>query len=293
VLLWSGADYGLWRSVLESEPATPPEAVRKLGQMLGFCQDAVCRHAALVRYFGQEYRAPGCGACDVCLGEIAADDDSPAIARKVLAGVAALRGRFGASHVADVLAGAATERIRALGHDRLPAHGALGDVARQQVRAWIDQLVGQGHLARSGGDYPTVSLTPSGARVLRGEAESGPLSRPAPTARAARRERGGRDGAERSSAAAGPAERAAAGRGPADRDLFEALRVVRRALAEERGVPPYVIFSDASLREMASGKPLTPAELLEVKGVGEWKCREFGERFLTAIRAHVGSAGDD
>jgi len=275
VLLWSGADYGLWRSVLESEPATPPEAVRKLGQILGFCQDAVCRHRALVGYFGQAYAPPGCGACDVCLGEIAVADDSPAIARKILAGVAALRGRFGAGHVAEVLAGASTERIRALGHDRLAVHGTLGDVDRRQIRAWIDQLLGQGHLERAGGEYPTVGLAPSGARIVRGEAEGGPLSRPRRRPRAP---------AAGCAAPPGPAPR-----GPADRDLFEALRGVRRALAEERGVPPYVIFSDASLRDMASARPPTPAALLAVKGVGEWKCREFGERFLAAIRAHAES----
>ena len=90
--------------------------------------------------------------------------------------------------------------------------------------------------------------------------------------------------------ASGSAPPALVPRDPEDRDLFEALRVVRRALAEERGVPPYVIFSDASLRDMASAQPLTPVALLEVKGVGEWKCREFAERFLAAIRAHVESA---
>ena len=289
VLLWSGADYGLWRSVLESEPATPPEAVRKLGQILGFCQDAVCRHRALVGYFGQAYAPPGCGACDVCLGEIAVADDSPAIARKILAGVAALRGRFGAGHVAEVLAGASTERIRALGHDRLAVHGTLGDVDRQQIRAWIDQLLGQGHLERSGGEYPTVGLTPSGARIVRGEAEAGPLSRPRRPAAVARGGPGGPGRRPRAPAASGAAPLGLAPRGPEDRDLFETLRAVRRALAEERGVPPYVIFSDASLRDMAGAQPLTPAALLEVKGVGEWKCREFGERFLAAIRAHVES----
>jgi len=289
VLLWSGADYGLWRSVLESEPATPPEAVRKLGQILGFCQDAGCRHRALVGYFGQEYTPPGCGACDVCLGEIAVADDSPAIARKILAGVAALRGRFGAGHVAEVLAGASTERIRALGHDRLAVHGTLGDVDRQQIRAWIDQLLGQGHLERAGGEYPTVGLTPSGARIVRGEAEAGPLSRPRRPAAVARGGPGGPGRRPRAPAASGAAPLGLAPRGPEDRDLFETLRAVRRALAEERGVPPYVIFSDASLRDMAGAQPLTPAALLEVKGVGEWKCREFGERFLAAIRAHVES----
>ncbi|MBI1846902.1 MAG: DNA helicase RecQ [Candidatus Rokubacteria bacterium] len=269
LLLWSGADYGLWKSVLEREGGPPPGAVRKLGEMLGFCQDPVCRHRALVTYFGQDHAPGPCGACDVCLGEIETAPDGAAIATRVLAGVAALRGRFGAGHVADVLTGASTERIRTLQHDRLEAYGALREASKQDVRTWIDQLLGQGHVERSDGEYPTVTLTASGARILRGEEAPGPLTRPRKTARAA------------------PAGAGAAERGPENRVLFETLRGVRRGLAEARGVPPYVVFSDASLRDMARLKPVSPATFLQVKGVGEWKCAEFGDAFLAAIRTHV------
>ena len=169
LLLWSGADYGLWKSVLEAEAAVAPGALRKLGQMLGFCQDVVCRHRALLSYFG-ETAAPGsCGACDVCLGEVAAADDGPQIAARILSGAAELRGRFGATHLADVLTGAATEKIRGMRHERLGCYGALTSASKSEVRTWIDQLIGQGLLSRSDGEYPTVTLTAQGARVLRGE----------------------------------------------------------------------------------------------------------------------------
>jgi ATP-dependent DNA helicase RecQ len=271
LLLWSGADYALWKSVLESEAPAGAGALRKLGEMFAFCQNAVCRHRALATYFGQDYPATRCGACDVCLGEVASVEHAQEIAVKILRAVAQLRGRFGATHVADVLAGASTDRIRASRHEQLDSYGALRDATRHDVRAWIDQLLGQGFVARSDGEYPTVTLTARGAQVLRGETTAGPLSR---VARPVRSDR---------------ARLAATGSAPgllgaADRALFEVLRQARRQLAEERGVPPYIIFSDATLREIARLRPATREELLRVKGIGEWKCNEFGPRFLSAIR---------
>ena len=277
LLLHSGADYGLWRSVLGD--AAPPGALAKLGEMYAFCQSAVCRHRALVTYFGQPYEPPTCGACDVCLGETAAGGDTGEVAARILRAAAELRGRFGATHVADVLCGASTARIAQLGHQRLAAYGSLREEKRAQVRAWIDQLTAQGHLARSDDDYPTLAITPRGAAVLRGEATAAPLSSMvAPRAPA------------RTSAtpAAAPGARSAATAGEgadvADETVFEALRRLRRTIADERGVPPYVIFSDASLREMARARPASLGELREVKGVGDWKLETFGDRFLAAVR---------
>ena len=287
LLLWSGGDYGLWKSILEAEAAVAPGAMRKLGQMLAFCQDVSCRHRALLSYFGERSEPGRCEACDVCLGEVAAAADSPQIAARILAGAAELRGRFGATHMADVLTGAATEKIRAMRHDRLGCYGALAEASKSEVRTWIDQLMGQGLLSRTDGEYPTVALTASGARVLRGEDAAGPLSRvPRPTTRARgpARDRGTPASEE------GPIQGDSAGEAY-DRGLFEALRTLRRALAEERGVPPYIVFSDVSLRDMARRRPTTPAEFLAVKGVGEWKAGEFGPRFLAAIRDHAATAG--
>jgi ATP-dependent DNA helicase RecQ len=285
LLLWSGADYGLWRSILEAEAAVAPGAMRKLGQMLAFCQEVRCRHGALLAYFGEVAPAVSCGACDVCLGEVAAADDGPQIAARILAGAAELRGRFGGAHLADVLTGAATEKIRSMRHERLGCYGGLPGASKSEVRTWIDQLIGQGLLARTDGEYPTVTITARGARVLRGEEQAGPLSR-AP--RPPRPRPGLRDPGETRSRADGD--------GPSladayDGELFEALRTLRREIAQERGVPSYIVFGDVSLRDMARRRPTTPAAFREVKGVGEWKAEEFGPRFLAAIRAHVERAG--
>ena len=279
LLLWSGADYGLWKSIQDAEANAAPGAMRKLGQMLGFCQDVVCRHRGLLTYFGETPEPGRCDACDVCLGEVAAADDSAQIAARILAATAEMRGRFGGAHVADVLTGAATEKIRSMRHDRLTAYGALREASKSEVRAWIDQLIGQGLLARTDAEYPTVALTAAGARVLRGEEVAGPLSR------AARPVRSRGEKPARNDVPAG------SGSGEAyDRALFETLRGVRRAIAQERGVPPYLVFSDVTLREMARRRPTLPHEFLDVKGVGEWKADEFGAQFLAAIRAHLEAA---
>ena len=291
LLLWSGADYGLWKSIQEGESAAAPGAMRKLGQMLGFCQDVACRHRALLAYFGEASEPGRCDACDVCLGEVAAADDGAQIASRILAGAAELRGRFGGAHLADVLTGAATEKIRGMRHDRLTAYGSMTQASKSEVRAWIDQLIAQGLLARTEAEFPTVTVTAAGARVLRGEEEAGPLSRAAKPTRVRGAGRG---------AAARRDEDASGGEGGRDdgapgevydRALFEMLRGVRRSIAQERGVPPYLVFSDVSLRDMARRRPTLPHEFLEVKGVGEWKADELGTRFLAAIRAHMETTG--
>src|SRR5439155_171579 len=122
----------------------------------------VDRHRALVTYFGQPYERDPCGACDVCLGEIVAGDAGTGGATRLLEAVDTLRGRFGATHVVDVLVGAATARMAQLGHDRLDVYGVLRGEKKGQVRAWIDQLLAHGLLARTDDEYPTVTLTAEG-----------------------------------------------------------------------------------------------------------------------------------
>jgi ATP-dependent DNA helicase RecQ len=294
LLLVSGGDYGLWKSVLASEGGEPPPgALRKLGEMYAFCQQTVCRHRALVTYFGQPYERDDCGACDVCLGETVAGDAGTGAAARLLEAVDALRGRFGATHVVDVLVGAATARIAQLGHDRLGAYGVLRGEKKGQVRAWIDQLVAHGLLARTDDEYPTVTLTAEGRAVLRGDASAPALSSvrvvtPAGPQSAAARESAAAPG----SAGRDESSRAVVDASGYDRVLFDELRALRRRLAEERGVPPYLIFSDASLRDMARLRPVTLEQFREVKGVGDWKLETFGERFLVAIRRAVAGVPD-
>ena len=273
LLLHSGGDFGLWRSILMAEGLPAPGALPKLGEMYDYCQGAVCRHRFLVEYFGQTYRADRCGACDVCLGEIAVEDGSAALALQILACVSELGERFGADYVADVLRGAETARIAARRHNRLDAYGALRQHPKATVRNWIEQLEGQGCLSRDEGEYPTLNVTARGRRVLRGE-DAAPLLRT--VARPAR-------------VAPSRPTRPATPPGPgrtSDEELFETLRALRRTMAEERGIPPYLIFSDASLREMARERPTTEDAFLQIKGVGLRKLQELGPRFLACLREH-------
>jgi ATP-dependent DNA helicase RecQ len=276
LLLYSGGDFGLWRSILLAEGLPAPGALPKLGEMYDYCQSAGCRHRLLVEYFGQSYGAARCGACDVCLGEVAAEEGSAALARQILACVVELEQRFGAEHVADVLRGADTARIARLGHDRLDSYGLLRMHPKTAVRNWIAQLEGQGCLAREESEYPTLSVSAQGHRVLRGEETVSLLRTVAPV---------------RPLRPARPTVVPVPGRGTDDEDLFEALRALRRSMAEERGIPPYLIFSDASLREMARERPVSDEAFLQIKGVGLRKLAELGPRFLACIREHSGGAG--
>jgi ATP-dependent DNA helicase RecQ len=180
--------------------------------------------------------------------------------------------------VADVLRGAETARIARMRHDRLEAYGLLRQIPKSTVRNWIAQLETQGCLAREGDEYPTLGVTAQGHRVLRGEAAAALLrtiARPARPPRPAR-----------------PATPFGLGGGTADEELFEVLRALRRSMAEERGIPPYLIFSDASLREMARERPTTEEAFLQVKGVGLRKLQELGPRFLACIRAQQKDQAD-
>ncbi len=292
VLFHSGSDYHNWKHLIERSTREAEErgvagaeeeqqaAVERLGHMYGFATGAVCRHAFLLEYFGQRpdeaMRAEGCGACDVCLGELGRVEDELVVAQKILSCVVRCDQRYGAAHVTDVLRGADTARIRQCGHDQLSTHGLLKGHSVSEVRGWIDQLVGLGHLATTGGNYPTLHLTRSGVEVLKGEREVQLFVTHAVQ----------RDARKRRKAAVS----AALDEGlEADEALFEELRDLRRELARERGVPPYLIFNDRTLALMAAHLPSTQEELLALKGVGEKKAADLGPAFLERIAGFRGS----
>ncbi len=284
VLFFAGSDYHGWKGLIErsagealaaGRPVDPRETeaqLARLSQVWSFANATLCRHRALVEHFGQswDHRGP-CDACDVCAGELETESDASAVARKVLACVVETGQRYGAAHVADVLRGAGTARLRAAGHESLPSFGLLSGSSRPEVRAWVDQLLAQGLLA-SAGEYPTLALTAEGTRALEGERDV--ILHRAPSLRA---------NASRPSVAARNDEPMPT----ADASLFEALRALRRALARERGVPPYILWSDRTLAERSARKPSTREEFLAIKGVGEKKANDLGPIFLAAIAQHV------
>ncbi len=277
VLLYSAADVVRWRSLAERSAAEAENsaeivaaAVSHLEEMRRFTAPGRCRHKTLSEHFGQAYERPSCEACDVCLGEHAHTTDGTVVAQKILSCVARTGERYGAGHVVLVLKGAETDRILALRHHELSTYAILKDLDKKAVTNFVHQLVDQGILDREGGEYPVLRLNADSWRVLKGEKPVRFLEPPKGKVKKTRAAEEGWRGV--------------------DRDLFEDLRQLRREIAAERGVPPYVIFSDATLREMAATKPATPEEMLEVKGVGAKKLEDLGPAFLERIAAHGGAS---
>ena len=266
-LLYSGGDYGIWNRIMRGEkPEAREISIRKLNDMYRYCTGVVCRHRAILDYFGQGQDRENCAACDVCLGDLDCVEDPLTLGRKILSCVVRLGERFGGDYTAAVLIGSRDQRILGNGHDALSTYGILSAFPQRAVRDWLEQLAAQG-CVRKTGDYHVLKVTEKGWRVLRGE-ESPRLLAPAKgRPRTARTAKDSWEGV--------------------DAGLFEELRAVRRDVARRKGVPAYVVFGDAALRDMARRRPCTPAEFMEVNGVGEKKCRQFGSVFLAAIRTHV------
>ncbi len=272
VLFLGAGDARRWASLFDrsaSEGDQPQSVIRAqtelLDEMESFCTLRVCRHQALSAYFGQPYEASNCSACDVCLTEATPPmADSSSIARQIVECVVSLKLPFGVGYVAEVLTGANLEKIRARGHDRLPSYGSFAQKDRRDAQALVMQLVEQGILHRSSGDRPVLTVTQKGRGLRNGDQKVALRlpEEPAPE----RRSNVEWDGVER--------------------ELFESLRQLRRAIADERAVPPFVIFGDLTLRELARERPVTAEAFLAVKGVGERKQADFGERFMALIAAY-------
>jgi ATP-dependent DNA helicase RecQ len=227
-----------------------------------------CRHRSLVEYFGQPYDRASCAACDWCLKELDAVADSTTIARKILSCVARVKQTWGTGQVVDVLVGKANEKVLGARHHELSTFGLLKQESVAAVRGYIEQLIGDGLLRRDGDPYPVLRLTPEGLTLLKDGGECVLYRENAPTKSGERRRAKGSDRASL----------------PVDHELFNLLRDVRLRLARERGVPPYVIFHDRSLQEMADRRPRTIADFHEIYGVGVKKAADFGNEFLDAIR---------
>ncbi len=275
-LLYSGSDVAKWRRIT-GEPVSEYDehALKKLYEMSHYCQRIICRHKFLVEYFGQPYPKDNCGHCDACLGEYDILPDSKLMARKILSGVARLRERFGATHVAQVLKGANTEKIRINGHCDLSTYGLLKDQPLNQITHWMEQLVDQGFLYREP-EFGILQFTASGILLLKDEYDNEViLAQPIKTTTSkVRRSKSG-------------ATESASDWPGIDSALFEKLRILRKTMASEKKVPAYIIFGDATLREIAHVQPQKLDDFRGIKGVGETKLKEICPRFLDVIQAHL------
>jgi ATP-dependent DNA helicase RecQ len=273
--------YGLGDVVLLSKMIDEGEASeerrwlerRKLDVLLGYCESARCRRQALLANFG-EARDGACGNCDNCL-EPPRTWDATVAAQKALSCVYRTGQRFGAAHLIDVLRGVQTERVRQFGHDRVSTYGVGSDLDPKQWKSVFRQLVGGGLLEVDSAGHGGLRLGAAAKPVLRGEQALVLREDDAPRKS---RDRGPRGGG-RSAGAAPVAELS-----PDDVAVFEALRSLRAELAREQNLPAYVIFHDATLREMATHRPGNLDELGEINGVGASKLERYGERMLLALR---------
>ena len=281
MLLFGPGDAARQRRFIDErpDPAERGRARRRLAEMMSFAESEACRRRALLAYFGEARGDAPCGACDNCLSPRERYDGT-IHAQKLLSCVLRIERRgpvsVGLSHVASVLVGEDSEKVRRFGHEDLSTYGIGKDLSRPEWTAIGRELLRLGYLRISHDQLATVDVTPAGREWL---AKRGTvmLTRPLAPARPPVSARG-------ASVAPPPAGTPAL---PVDEALFEALRKHRRALAEQRSVPAYVIFGDVSLREMASRVPTDAAALRGVRGVGDKKLADLGPSFLAVIREHV------
>ncbi len=266
------ADVVQLRAMIERGEA-PPERKsverRKLDALLAYCETTACRRSVLLRYFGEE--APrSCGNCDTCLEPISTWDATIA-AQKALSAVARTGQRFGAQHLVDILTGERTEKVERFRHDQLPTFGVGTELDVRRWRGVFRQLVARGFLVTDAEGHNTLALTERATPVLKGaeKVEFRFEQEPAKKAKKGRASKG-----RTVATSVGDS---------AESELFERLRALRMALARAAGVPPYVVFHDATLREMALLRPTTLAQLAQLPGIGEKKLERYGERFLALL----------
>ena len=285
LLLFSPGDRVKQMRFIDEKPNPDERAIARaqLEQMLHYAEIATCRRESLLGYFGEKYTpdsgdsqseetvtAPvDCGGCDNCL-EPRATWDGTVAAQKFLSCVYRIREKSGFSvglqHVVEVLCGADTEKIRKFGHQSLSTYNIGGEHSRTEWGAIGRELVRLGLLIQNADQFHVLEITADGRAALKARAKitlTRPVSAPA------------------------SADKHRAGEIACDEALFEKLRALRKRLADERGVPPYIVFSDVALRQMARFYPQTDAEFSRISGVGEKKLREFGAAFLAEIAAHL------
>jgi ATP-dependent DNA helicase RecQ len=262
LMLWGAGDFAQARQRLTEVPEDRRASERaRLDALAGLVETAGCRRAVLLRHFGEDPPA-SCGNCDNCL-EAPGVTDVTEIAQKLLSAAYRTGQSFGFGHLQKVLTGVPDDRIAQRGHDHLSVFGIVGTEDARLLQPVARALQARGSLVAT--EHGGLQLGGDAKAILKGE-QSVEIVVPPPSARS-RRRRGGEAN-------------------PIGDPLFEALREVRRELARTAGLPPYVIFHDATLREMAAMKPQTLSELAEIGGVGARKLEAYGQDFVNAIRAH-------
>ena len=244
-------------------------ARQKLEQIVEFCELQTCRRKFLLEYFGERWEKADCGGCDVCLTP-KEEFDATEISQKIISTVIRTGQRFGAGHISSILRGSRSKRVLALGHDQLSVSGIAQDSTDDTLKQIIGLLLARGLLAKNEGQYPTFAVTEAGRLFLQ-RRESLVLVKP----KAAIEVAPARDVSTLEY----------------ETDLFELARGLRKRIADNKGMPPYMVFSDTSLQEMAYYLPQSLESFARINGVGTVKLGEYGEEFLALIRHYSQEQG--
>jgi ATP-dependent DNA helicase RecQ len=240
-------------------------AEQKLDQVIEFCELQHCRRGYLLKYFGEKWETKNCGNCDTCITPNE-DFDATEISYKILSAVIRTGERFGINHVADVLLGKNTKKIKDLSHDLLPVFGVEKHFQKEEIRHFIRSLLSRNLLMKNDGKYPTLKVSEMGKASLKYR-EKIMLSKPRNVSEAF-------DKKHQKDLAF-------------DSALFKELQILRKELANRKNVPSFVIFSDVSLREMSHYFPQTMESFQKITGVGAMKLTQYGELFLKIIKKYA------
>ncbi|CCP01305.1 ATP-dependent DNA helicase RecQ [Erwinia amylovora Ea644] len=273
LLLYDPADMAWLRRCLEEKKQGPLQDIErhKLNAMGAFAEAQTCRRLVLLNYFG-EGRQQACDNCDICL-DPPRRYDGLVEAQKALSCIYRVGQRFGMGYIVEILRGANNQRIRDMQHDKLPVYGIGRDQSHEHWTSVLRQLIHLGLVTQNIAMYSALQLTEAARPVLRGEVSlllAVPRLVSVKTRGSSQKSFGGNY----------------------DRKLFAKLRKLRKAIADEDNLPPYVVFNDATLIEMAEQMPITASEMLSVNGVGHKKLERFGKPFLLMIKEHI-DGGDD
>ncbi len=267
-LLFSRADIPKVRFFIDTivDEAERRRALGALQKVISFASTTVCRRKTLLEYFGETYPRDNCKACDICTG-VREVVDCTLEAQMLLSAIVRTEERFGITHIIDIVTGSKNRKIRDFGHDRLKTWGVGKNRSKNYWRRLIDELLAQKIIAKSEGLYPALLLREKAVAVLKNEAKVEMVKVQ-----------------EKKT----PRTKSSGKTGDYDHDLFDLLRALRKQLADEQNIPPYIVFSDKTLVELSTLKPTTRDEMLAVSGIGEVKLARYAEPFLRLIGRYTG-----
>ena len=265
ILFYSAADIITNKLLIENSGLNTDKTneYKKLQEMVDYCNTDSCLRKYILRYFGEDNSPNECDNCGNCAGNIESTDITTE-AQKIMSCIKRTGERFGSGIITDVLKGSSTEKLRTLGFDKLTTFGLMKEYSKETIKEIIAYLIAENFIGVKGDKYPILALNPKAYSLLKGESElciKRIIIKEAPKAKKLEYK--------------------------ISNDLFEKLRGLRRIIADEHKVPPFIIFSDTTLKDMCTKLPVTGDTMLDVSGVGKFKLEKYGDRFIEMINDYV------